>query len=576
MTFRKSLLTSAILASTLGLAACGGSSSSDSDDSANAPTVSNTAPTAISLSSAFVTEDTLGAVVGALSATDDDTTDIVFTLSDDEQYFEINESNELKLKDTLAINAEEVDSVEVTITATDAGELSFSETLTVSVTDLEAQEGVNVYEFASTVDASNSAVSYTGQIARHALSAQIKSYIGMLSVDYIESEGLTGDAVKSQLLAYWNDYEAVKDNSFLFIDGSTTLQQSFAEISSSGKTLTGKIAGNDASKMSKDWLVEGTFEGWSDFGTQAKTPEGLIFHYFDLLAENVDAIANGTQSEDVNANDITAAYITTDGLDLNQLIQKHTLGALMFSQGTDDYLDDGLEEDNTDAQSEGANYSSLEHQFDEGFGYFGAARHYLEFSDDAIADGSANSDIDSDGKIDLASEYSWGNSTNAAKRDLGAQVATDYSSAAMTAFIAGRKIINDAAPSALTDEQKTDLLAQRDTAVANWEYAIAATVVHYINDTMADIDSVVAADADAESFTDLAKHFSEMKGFALNFQFSPFSPFNSDENTGKFAELHTLLGEAPVLTDEYKSQLVEARDLMQQVYGFDAENVENW
>lgn len=576
MNLRKSLLASAVIAATMGLTACGGSSSNDSNETPSTPAVTNSAPTAISLSTAAITEDVVGAVVGTLSATDDDTAGIVFTLSDDEQYFEINEGNVLQLKSALALNAEQVEALDVTVTATDAGDLSFTQTLTVSVTDLESQDGVNVYEFASTVNASNSAVSYTGQVARHALSAQIKSYIGLLSVAYIESEGLTGDAVKSQLLAYWNDYEAIKDNSFLFIDGTTTLQQSFADISSSGKALTGKIAGNDASKMEKDWLTEGTFEGWSDFGAQAKTPEGLIFHYFDLLAANVDAIANGTQSEDVNGNDIAAAYITTDGIDLNQLIQKHTLGALMFSQGTDDYLDDGLEEDNTNAQSQGANYSSLEHQYDEGFGYFGAARHYLESSDEAIADGSANSDINGDGKIDLASEYNWGNSTNAAKRDLGAEIATDFSSAAMTAFIAGRKIINDAAPSVLSDDQKAELLSQRDKAVANWENAIAATVVHYINDTMSDIDTVLATGASAEDFANLAKHFSEMKGFALNFQFSPFSPFNSDDNAGKFAELHTLLGEEPQLTSAYKTQLIEARDLMQQVYGFDTQNVENW
>ena len=247
----------------------------------------------------------------------------------------------------------------------------------------------------------------------------------------------------------------------------------------------------------------------------------------------------------------------------------------MFSQGTDDYLDEGLDEDNTDAAADGT-YSTLEHQYDEGFGYFGAARHYLEFSDEAISDGSASADIDGDGKIDLASEYNWGNSTNAAKRDKGAVVATDFSSAAMTAFIAGRKIINDAAPSALTDDQKTQLLAQRDIAVANWENAIAATVVHYINDTLADIDTVQGTEASADDFANLAKHFSEMKGFALNFQFNPFSPFYSDDNAGKFAELHTLLGEAPLLTDAYKAQLVEARDLMQEVYGFDAQNVESW
>ncbi|MFM9597134.1 hypothetical protein ACKI1O_48190, partial [Streptomyces scabiei] len=97
------------------------------------------------------------------------------------------------------------------------------------------------------------------------------------------------------------------------------------------------------------------------------------------------------------------------------------------------------------------------HQFDEGFGYFGAARNYLEYSDDEIAgkDGrdefkAGYNDYSSDGQIDLASEYNWGNSTNAAKRDRGAEVRTDFTAAAMNAFIAGRKLINEAVGNDLT------------------------------------------------------------------------------------------------------------------------------
>ncbi|RZF80609.1 DUF4856 domain-containing protein [Pseudoalteromonas sp. CO325X] len=585
MTLRKSLVASAVLAATLGLTGCGGSSDSSDNTTPEQPT--NTAPTDISLSSTSVNDDVVGAEVGALSATDDADSGFTYTLSADEARFEIVDGNTLKLKDGIALNYEQQTEVSVSVTVTDAGGLSFAKELTVTVADVAPEAGVNLYEFDSKLG-SGSSVSYTGQIARHALSAEIKNYIGQLTGDFVTTNSLTGDAVKAQLMALWGDYEAIKDGSLNFADGIETEQNSFAQISSSGKELSGKVAGADAAKMHKDWLAAGSFVGWSEFGTQAATPEGLVFHYFDLLAANIDKYNAGELLVDPAGNQITKLYITETGLDLNQLIQKHTLGALMFSQGTDDYLDEGLTTDNIVAQKDGALYTTLEHQFDEGFGYFGAARNYLEYSDDEIAgkggrDGFANGyhDYSNDGQIDLAAEYNWGNSTNAAKRDRGATVTTDFTAAAMNAFIAGRKIINDNVGSELSDAQMDELLAHRDIAVANWEKAVAATVVHYINDTMADLDEISDGDYSADNFADLAKHFGEMKGFALNFQFSPFSPFNDDANAGKFAELHALFGDAPVTGDAdaiaaYKADLETARDLMQQVYGFNAENVANW
>ncbi|GAP74924.1 hypothetical protein W04_1442 [Pseudoalteromonas sp. SW0106-04] len=586
MTLRKSLVASAVLAATLGLTGCGGSSDSSDNTTPEQPT--NNPPTGISfLDESSVKDDVVGDEVGALSATDDADSGFTYTLSADEARFEIVDGNTLKLKDGIALNYEQQTEVSVNIKVTDAGGLSYEDELTVTVADVAPEAGVNLYEFDSKLG-SGSSVSYTGQIARHALSAEIKNYIGQLTGDFVTTNSLTGDAVKAQLMALWGDYEAIKDGSLNFADGIETKQNSFAQISSSGKELSGKVAGADAAKMHKDWLAAGSFVGWSEFGAEAATPEGLVFHYFDLLAANIDKYNAGELLVDPAGNQITKLYITETGLDLNQLIQKHTLGALMFSQGTDDYLDEGLTTDNIVAQKDGGLYTTLEHQFDEGFGYFGAARNYLEYSDDEIAgkggrDGFANgyNDYDSNGQIDLAAEYNWGNSTNAAKRDRGATVTTDFTAAAMNAFIAGRKIINDNVGSELSDAQMDELLAHRDIAVANWEKAVAATVVHYINDTMADLDEISDGDYSADNFADLAKHFGEMKGFALNFQFSPFSPFNDDANAGKFAELHALFGDAPVTGDAdaiaaYKADLETARDLMQQVYGFNAENVANW
>ncbi len=596
MTLRKSLLATSILAATLGLTACGGSSNNETT-TPDTTTPTNKAPTDITLSPSAITEDTLGAVVGSLSATDDNAEGATFTVADDR--FEIVEGS-LKLKDSIAINFEQETEVKVTVKVKDSGELSFEKELTLTVTDVDATDGVNVYEFTSKLG-EGSSVAYTGQIARHALSAEIKSYMGKMTVEYIETNGIAAADVRAKLDALWGDYDSVSENpiSHLGDDLSAYEQQTFAAISSSGKELSGKIAGADAAKMYKEWEVEGNFKGVTEFGAQAKTPEGLVKHYFDLFIAQIQKVNDGESLVDVNGVAITKAFITPEGLDLVQLVQKHTLGALMFSQGTDDYLGEGLESDNKVAQKEGKLYTKLEHQYDEGFGYFGASRNYLEYSDDEIAkkDGrdefQGKNDIDANGKIDLASEFVWGNSSNAAKRDRGAEVTTDFTAEAMVNFIAGRKIITDNHGTDAADFSE-DVKAQFDKhvfdAALGWEKAIAATVVHYINDSLKDIENLKDGEYTTDEFASYAKHWGEMKGFALNFQFSPFSPFadndlnpkKADFGEVKFVEVHTLMGDQPLAkgtTDEfeaYAEKLVQARDILAAAYDFAEENAKNW
>ncbi|MEM9490007.1 MAG: DUF4856 domain-containing protein, partial [Myxococcota bacterium] len=97
--------------------------------------------------------------------------------------------------------------------------------------------------------------------------------------------------------------------------------------------------------------------------------------------------------------------------------------------------------------------------------------------------------------------------------------------------------------------------------------------VHYINDTLQDMNTF---GTDNYSFTDHAKHWSELKGFALSLQFSPMSPLLPEQ----FEELHTLLGDAPVLANateaeitEYRAALISARTLLGDAYDFDAANL---
>jgi hypothetical protein len=571
---KKSLLSVAIITATFGLTACGGSSSNPA--STPTPTV-NTAPTDIVLSASNIEENGEGVEIGTLSATDADSGD-TFTFAVDDERFEVNGAT-LKLKAENSLNFEQETSLTVNVTVTDSGSATFSKDITINVGDL-----LDYYDFESNIMPGQSAVSYSGQIARQLLINDLTNLISdeLSDTTTFDTNGtfVNREAVVNALNSYFDvaDYDVASQRTLLTqtTPGGQTM---LAEISSSSKNLVGKIAGNDATGQHKDWN-NGEFEGWGAKG--ATTPEGLVRILFGMLADNAQAQLDGTVRQDPFGNDITNISLTSDGRDLKQLIQKFLLMSVAFSQGVDDYLDNdidgkGLLADHTDMANA---YTTLEHQFDEGFGYFGAARDYLSYTDEEVAvkggraDWQLYHDTNGDGTIDFNSEYNFGQSTNASKRDRGATVANDFSADAMNAFLQGRKLLNDTAGIALTEEQKIELYGYRDTAVSTWEKAIAATAIHYINEVNVDLGKIGTDDF---SYPDTAKHWSEMKGFALGLQFNKTSPLTDED----FTMVHTNLGDMPVLTGEaeinaYRISLLTARELLQTAYAFDADNVTNW
>lgn len=451
------------------------------------------------------------------------------------------------------------------------------------------------YAFASRFG-DGSSVSYDGQVARHLLIVDLVTYIGGLSaqIDAGTFQPTSTDEVMEALLFYYDfDSEANGEEAPILSTTPALLQETYADVSTA-KNLTDKIAGNDDSTDWADWdgdcddsdvgtTCDIAFRGWTetDFdGAATNTPEALVTAWFEVIAENAVGRAEGTVRRGPDGTQLPV-YVTEDGLDLRELIQKFLTGAIAYAQGTDDYLDDddgegkGILSDNA-AQSGTSPYSALEHAWDEAFGYYGASRYNDTYSDDEVAD-DVYRDSNGDGRIDLQSEYNFGHSGNAAKRDRGSSSGTDFSAQAFDAFVAGRALITEAG-GALDETQMTELRGYRDAAVRAWEDAIASTVVHYINDTVGDIDDLLE-DTGEYSFTDHAKHWGELKGFALSLQFNPRSQLTMEE----FEELHELIGTRPVLDSdgdtalsEYRAALIEARDLLEEAYGYDSDDVENW
>ena len=572
MNIKKSALSLAVISSFL-LTACGGSN----NDSSTPTVEDNVAPTNITLSNASVAENSMAAALGNLSAVDANTGD-TFTFSVSDERFAVS-GNQLLLAEGVMLDFETETSIDIDVTVTDSKSATFTKTITIEVTDV-----LDTYTFDSKFIDGDSAVSYTGQIARHALIAELNHYIGnQLKSDLDDGTLLTRTAVLAKLNSFYKTTEEQYDNfPITFMDD--TKQKFITNISSSPKNLVDKIAGNDETGQHKDWSTE--FAGWGTKGSI--TPDELIDIYFGQLADNADDHLNGIVRQSATGSDISDIYLNTDGTDLKQLIQKFLLMAVAYSQGTDDYLDADVDDkgllskftqDGTKA------YSTLEHQFDEGFGYFGASREYLAYNDNELsgkagegdrADWNNHHDTDGDGEFDLTSEVNFGNSVNAAKRDRGTAgnaTPTNYTKQVMEAFIEGRKILNDNAGMALSTEQFDALIAQRDIIVDGWERSIAATVIHYINDTHADLAKLGTDDF---NFADTAKHFSELKGFALGLQFNPHSPITDVQ----FEELHALIGDAPELDSAqvaaYQAELLQARDILTNALSFNADNVENW
>ena len=451
-------------------------------------------------------------------------------------------------------------------------------------------------------------VSYTGQTARHLLIS------GM--VDYMEAMEESGQ-IKTQYmtdLEFFMSGDGADGASTGFVlkngesDGSDVDDAATYGAVSSGKNLDGKIAGgNGESGGETSKLIDNEFFGWSDGLALGSLPIDLVDLWIDQLATQAsDGISVTISTVDGDAN-VSSVQYDAHGRNQRQLLQKFLLGAVTFSQGTNDYFQADFAAQIT-VQEGSKNYSAGEHNYDEAFGYYGAARDNKAYSD---AEARAKSgrdewkngyyDTDANGLINPRSEFNFGNAQNCAKRDVGSAEntnPTDLSTEAMNAFLAGRQILSNAANAgSLSTSEEAALASHIKAAALAWEKCIAATVIHYINDVTTDMGAYSEGRfATVDNFTDVGKHWSEMKGFALGLQFSPFSPFRDETVTE--VDLNSLktvlaaLGDAPMLADgsqggvsagdtdtaiaAYISGLASARQTLQAAYGFDADNVAGW
>ncbi len=354
-------------------------------------------------------------------------------------------------------------------------------------------------------DKTNS-VKYTGQMARQVLHDSLKALVK------------TGDLNK--MMAYYNGEDGLEIISPKSKDGFPIKQTMIAEIGS----------GNLSGKMYK-----GAIAGWGGL-TGPETIEHMM----------------------QKASEVEGGFDPNTGFDYTQLISKFAMGAVFYNQAVNNYLGKKMEigqKPNSEPYKEGSYYTGKEHSWDEAFGYWGSAAHALTLSAEdnynvAKKKDLASADHNGDGVVDLYSEMTYAHAYYASSYDKGGK--TDYLATVNQAFIDGRLVIRDAGGRNLSFDERTEMLVARDTIRENWQKVIAESVFKYAGSTYKDLvalEIIMDANGDTtEAFRKYAKHWGELKGFALALQCGP-------ENLGEAAvKMNRMMGFGPVLLNS--SQVV--------------------
>lgn len=341
-------------------------------------------------------------------------------------------------------------------------------------------------------------------------------------------------------------YEFTRDgNNTVSFDGQISRMNQLAEMTADMKT------GNKGEALDADHLKnmyanenidEDPFTGTKQLKNKtigAADGDASTTDLFESYMEGIAAIS-GTNAD---ASEGTAGILTSDdnsrevlvneyGIEYTQLIEKGLMGAVFLHQISNVYL--GVDKMNVDNESpedpdNGAYYTSMEHHWDEAFGYFTNATDY------------PNND----------SKRFWGKYANNLNEHLESDVKI------MDAFLEGRAAISNG------DMEARD--AAIATIRAEIELVTAATAIHYYNsgaDNFGDLANMTHALSEAIAFTrDIKYAYSpKMSNAEIDEVLMKIDP-DYDPSTMNPDEINLYNAEV--------AKLNEARDLIAAAYGLE-------
>tara|TARA_R110000868_G_C10961426_1_gene768539 strand:+ start:199 stop:1422 length:1224 start_codon:yes stop_codon:yes gene_type:complete len=151
----------------------------------------------------------------------------------------------------------------------------------------------------------------------------------------------------------------------MFAHEQDAVDFSIAELNSSDKSIESKVA------ASSDFFAANTTESAIIKGEFAAYIEGQINEVFP----NKDVLASAGVAGQI-ADGTSTRYINAQGLEYNQMFAKSLLGALMVDQILNNYLstsvldaENNRSNNDNDVLEAGKTYTSMEHKWDEAYGY---------------------------------------------------------------------------------------------------------------------------------------------------------------------------------------------------------------
>jgi len=251
------------------------------------------------------------------------------------------------------------------------------------------------------------------------------------------------------------------------------------------------------------------------------------------------------------ASKISGGVDMRNGMNYPQLISKYTMGAVLYHQACDNYLDEKMtasNKPNDKPYKKGAAYTGKEHSWDEAFGYWGAAAHTMTLSakqsyDVAKKKDFKAADFNKDGVVDLYKEMTYGHAYYASAFDKGGK--TNYLKTVTKAFIDGRKIITAADGNKLSSSDLTKVQDLAQEICSNWAQVIAEAVHKYAGSVYKDliaVEKALSSGSDMDkAMSKYLKHWGELKGFAMALQ------SGVENKSDTFNRLNRMMGFGPLM-----------------------------
>ena len=307
------------------------------------------------------------------------------------------------------------------------------------------------------------------------------------------------------------------------------------------KKLAGKGDGNSNPELKATMM---SYYSSKDAGRKIIDPTSK--GEFKVKQTMVDEISKGKNLK----GKTNKGFDPVTGYNYPQLISKFMMGAVFYSQAVDNYLDEKMGADNkpnNKPYKKGAHYTGKEHSWDEAFGYFGAPAHAMALNAKQAYGIAKRKDIkvadaNGDGVVDLKTEMTFAHAYYAADSD---KAGTKYMHTIVDAFIKGRQLIRDANGTALTDQQRAQLMSYVKVIKTNWEKVIAEAAFKYAGSCYKDLEklrTIVESNGNAsKAFAAYGKHWGELKGFLMALE-------TSGRSLGEAGvRMNRLVGYGPVL-----------------------------